>query len=84
MITRSLNFSTSDLPVSNPTRGHFIIVGIRVQAGYQTYRRTSVSVRLYVFNKTHFTSDNTSPNTNPKILTTLNLTLNDRKDANFI
>jgi len=46
----------------------------------------SVSVRLffYVFNLNHFTSDNTSPNTNPKTLTTLNLTLNGRKDANII
>src|SRR6218665_2011792 len=46
----------------------------------------SVSVRLffYVFNLNHLTSDNTSPNTNPKTLTTLNLTLNGRKDANII
>ena len=32
----------------------------------------------------HFTSDNTSPNTNPKTLTTLNLSLNGRKEANII
>jgi len=37
-----------------------------------------------MLNIKHFTSDKTSPNTNPKTLTTLNLTLNSRKDANVI
>jgi len=37
-----------------------------------------------MLNIKNFTRDNTSPNTNPKTLTTLNLTLNGRKDENII
>ena len=73
--------------------------GIHVQAGSQSYASHCVSVRLsptcirqckrlpiffYLLNIKHFTSDSTSPNTNPKTLTTINVTINIRKDAIII
>src|SRR6218665_1052932 len=47
------------------------------------YFASVISIFFYVLNIKHFTSDNTSPNTNPKSLTTLNLTLNGRNGANI-
>src|SRR6218665_1384857 len=60
--------------------------GIHVQAGSQSFAShcKRPPIFFYVLNIKHFTSDNTSPKTNPKTLTTLNLTLNGHKDANAI
>src|SRR6218665_3270268 len=60
--------------------------GIHVQAGSQSFAShcKRPPIFFYVLNIKHFTSDNAGPNTNPKTLTTLNLTLNGRKDGYII